>query len=84
MYLTIMATQQTVALQQFVSEIGGNYTGMLNNSLPGEQMRTKQITNHLNDAKFQSERDHYTNQLKKQFGGDTRAWLKAKLAANSS
>ena len=78
-----MAHQQVAAIQQFVAEIGGNQTSMLANSLPGALLRTKQAMDQLHSAHHQQKREHYTNQLKKQFGGDTRARLKAKLAANS-
>jgi hypothetical protein len=78
-----MATPHVESLKQFVAEIGGNQTSMLNHNLPNLNKTPEFMMNYLNNPNHRRKHEHHTNQLKKQFGGDTRARLKAKLAANS-
>jgi hypothetical protein len=79
-----MANLEVVTLHKFVSEISGDFNGITSNSRPGTQLRNKKSDNNCYSPNHRRKREHIITQLKKQFGGDIRARLKAKLAANSS
>ena len=76
-----MTEKQATTLTEFSRTVGTNSIGMIAASTAGSNKPeyTKQTMNRMYDLHHQPMRDHYVNQLKKKYGGDIRARLKAKI-----
>ena len=80
-----MAEKQVATLKEFNRIAGTNSMAMI--AVSGCSHRndhSKQDLNRLYDIHHQPLRDHYINQLKRKYGGDIRARLKAKIDIQNS
>ena len=74
-----MAQKQVATLQEFNRIVETDSMGMVSASgCSHKNDHSKQCLNRLHDIHNQPLRDHYVNQLKKKYGGDIRARLKAR------